>query len=194
MGRLFHFVLSGALLSAMAVAQVDRLPQSPKPPSQNQAPPRSEPSRSSGESSSKDTQIDLNPPPDDAKSHPLSGSAIDDAQGNEDGDVQEMHSWDPHRAAKSIEVGDFYFKKKNYRAALDRYKEALEYKPNDALTNLHIAQCLVKLNDPEGAADHYQEYLKILPQGEFAAEARKAVETLRRPAEKSSAAGQTAPK
>ncbi len=189
----FLSVFAGALLSGIVVAQVDRLPQSDKPPAKNQAPPRSEPSRSLGESSSKDTQIDLSPPPDDAKNHPQSGSAIGDAQGDEDADVQEMRPWDPHRAAKDIEVGDFYFKKKNYRAALNRYEEALEYKPNDALTNFHIAQCLEKLEDPEGAISHYQEYLKMLPQGEFAAEARKALDTLHAPAQKKSAAGDPLP-
>ncbi len=182
-------MLFGALLGTVGIAQVDRLPQSDKPPAKNQAPPRSEPSRPSGESSSRDTQIDLSPPPDDAKNHPQSSSALDDAQGN-DSDVQEMRPWDPHRAAKSIEVGDFYFKKKNYRAALNRYQEALEYKPDDALANLHIGQCLEKLNDPEGAIDHYQKYLKVQPQGEFAGEARKAVEKLRGPVGKSSGATQ----
>jgi tetratricopeptide (TPR) repeat protein len=60
--------------------------------------------------------------------------------------------------AKDVEVGDFYFKRKNYRAAVDRYQEARGYRPNDALVNFRAAQ-------PEEARAHYQEYLKILPQG-----------------------------
>lgn len=184
--------LIGVFLAAVSVAQVDRLPQSGKPPANNQAPPRSEPTRSTGESSSKDTQIDLSPPADDAKNHPLSNVG-DDTLGGSDEGIQEMRPWDPHRAAKNIEVGDFYFKKKNYRAAMDRYQEALEYKPDDALANFHIAQCLEKLNDPQSALDHYQKYLKVLPQGEFAAEAKKAIEKIQ-PAAKDSAAGQVPPK
>src|ERR1700704_162241 len=85
-----------------------------------------------GESSSRSTKIDLSPPTDDAKSHPNSGTAVSDAE-DANTDVQEMHPWDPHKAMKDLEVGDFYFKRKNYKAALDRYKEALLYKPNDAL-------------------------------------------------------------
>ena len=76
------------------------------------------------------------------------------------GDVQELHPFDPHRAAKDLEVGDFYFKKKNYRAALDRYQEALFYKPNDALANFRMAQSFEKLNQPDDAVEHYEEYLK----------------------------------
>lgn len=194
MRRLLLAVFFGVLLGGLAVAQVDRLPSTGKDPGKNQTPPRTAPDRGAGESSSKDTQIDLSPPPDDLKSHPDSGAAISDVQEGDDGDVREMHSWDPHKAAKDMEVGDFYLKKKNYRAALDRYKEALEFKPNDALANLHVAQCLEKLDDPEGAAAHYEEYLKVLPQGEFAAEARKALETLRAPSAKSPAASQVLPK
>ena len=80
--------------------------------------------------------------------------------------------------AKDVEVGDFYFKRKNYRAAADRYQEALIYKPNDALVNFRAAQCLEKLKQPEEARAHYQEYLKILPQGPLAAEAEKALRKL----------------
>ncbi len=71
-------------------------------------------------------------------------------------DVQEFHPFDPHRAAKDIEVGDFYFKKKNYRAALDRYREALFYKPNDALANFRMAQAFEKLAQPDDAVEHYR--------------------------------------
>ena len=42
--------------------------------------------------------------------------------------MSEFHPWNPHKAAKDIEVGDYYFKRKNYRAAEDRYREALFYK------------------------------------------------------------------
>ncbi|MGA7442881.1 MAG: hypothetical protein WBW82_11990, partial [Candidatus Sulfotelmatobacter sp.] len=70
-----------------------------------------------GQSSSKDTQIDLAPPDDDAKTHPQSSAAMAEAEtemlGGSNG-ISEFHTWDPHKAAKNIEVGDFYFKRKNY--------------------------------------------------------------------------------
>src|SRR5437879_9377509 len=122
--------------------------------------------RASEESSSKDTRIDLTPPKDDQKNHPMSGVAISDAEESAS-DVQEFHPWDPHKAAKDVEVGDFYFKRKNYRAALERYREALQWKDNDAIANFRMALCLEKLNQHQEAAVHYQAYLKILPHGEF---------------------------
>ena len=132
--------------------------------------------RKAEESSSKDTRIDLSPPKDDAKSHPESTVPDDE---NAPNDVQEMHPWDPHKAAKDIEVGDFYYKRKNYRAALDRYKEALFYKPNDAVANFRLGECEEKTGNSADAVTHYEAYLKILPEGPYAVDARKALERLK---------------
>jgi tetratricopeptide (TPR) repeat protein len=134
--------------------------------------------RASEMSSSKDTRIDLSPPADDQKRHPMSAAAVSDAQ-DAASDVQELHPWDPHKAAKDIEVGDFYFKKKNYRAALDRYKDALVYKPNDAIANFRLAECFEKTGNSSEAMTYYQEYLKILPHGQFAPDAQKALDRLK---------------
>src|ERR1700756_5640106 len=91
-------------------------------PGPNFAPPRSDTVNAAaleaGESSSKDTRIDLSPPPDDVKAHPKSSEVLMD-EGSGASDASQSHPWDPHRAAKDIEVGDFYFKRKNYRAAED---------------------------------------------------------------------------
>jgi len=176
MRRLILFALVCASWVCVGYAQVEE-PQSPdRPPTKSQAPPRSDRDREAGESSSRDTRIDISPPKNDAKDHPNSTSVATDIE--PDTDVQEFHPWDPHRAMKNIEVGDFYFKKKNYRAALDRYREALVYKPNDALANFRMGECLEKLKQPEEARVHYEQYLKILPHGPFAAEAEKALEKL----------------
>ncbi len=148
-------------------------------PNQNQPPPRSDRDKEAGESSSRDHRIDLSPPPNDAKDHPYSTVPESDAGEDASGDIQEFRPYDPHRALKDIEVGDFYFKKKNYRAALDRYREALFYKPNDALANFRMAQSLEKLTQSDEAAEHYLEYLKILPNGPLSEEAKKALDRLK---------------
>ena len=134
--------------------------------------------RAAEESYSKDTRIDLIPPSDDQKNHPQSGAAMVDAE-DAASDVQEMHPWDPHKAAKDVEVGDFYFKRKNYRAAMERYREALVYKPNDAIANFRLAECSEKTGNQGDAIAHYQEYLKILPHGPLAPDAQKALERLK---------------
>lgn len=140
----------------------------------------SERNREAGESSSRDTRIDISPPKDDAKNHPYSKAAVADleAADNPDADVQEVKPWNPMKAMKDVEVGDYYFKRKNYRAALDRYKEALFYKDNDAIASFRLAQCQEKLGDKAEAKKYYEQYLKILPEGEFAKEARASLERM----------------
>ncbi len=34
---------------------------------------------------------------------------------------------DPEKARKSVSIGDFYFKRENYKAAQTRYEEAIRY-------------------------------------------------------------------
>jgi len=154
----------------------------------NLAPPRSDHIDASslpddtGNSSSKDTQIDLSPPPGDAKDHPQSSDVLMDEGSGPAADTGEFHPWDPHKAAKDIEVGDFYFKRKNYRAAEDRYREALLYKDNDATATIRLAECLEKMNRPDEAITEYESYLKILPYGPEAESAKKAIERLKSPA------------
>jgi tetratricopeptide (TPR) repeat protein len=138
-------------------------------------------SREAQESSSRDTRIDISPPKGDAKNHPNSQSAVADleeADKSDASDVQEVHPWNPMKALKDIEVGDYYFKRKNYRAALDRYKEALYYKDNDAVASFRTAQCQEKLGASEEARKYYGQYLKILPEGPYAKEAQASLDRL----------------
>jgi Flp pilus assembly protein TadD len=152
------------------------------------APPRSdsvqaeELGSATGQSSSKDTQMDLAPPDDDVKAHPQSSAAMAKADaeilGGGSG-ISEFHTWDPHKAAKSIEVGDFYFRRRNYRAAEERYREALRYKDNDAVATIKLAVSLEKLGILDDARLEYESYLKILPHGPEAEQAHKAIDRLK---------------
>lgn len=192
-------VLLIVLAASFAVAQTSS-PSKPQKPESNSssgksaAPnPKLEPPRSDhvdassldnepGESSSKDTQIDLSAPPDDAKEHPQSSDLLKNEAGSiGGGDTTEFHLWNPHKAGKDIEVGDYYFKRKNYIGAESRYREALVYKENDAVATYKLAICLEKLNRHDEALEQYESYLKILPNGPEAGEAKKAIERLKTP-------------
>ena len=144
---------------------VDR--SAPPPKDNRKQPPRSD-QLAPDESSSKQTQIDISPPSGDEK-HP----------GNNDSELSEFHPWDPHKAAKCIEVGDWYFKQENYRAAMSRYQEALEWKPKDAEATYKLALVQEKSGDPTAALANYQAYLKILPNGPYAEKARKGIDRVK---------------
>ena len=190
--RCIPFVL--ALLLATAAAQQPSKPAKIPP---NQPPPRSDQGSTDEpvlktrpgdgpQSSSKETPPDLSPPQNDAKDHPESDSALHEAEdaaglyeGDEIGGVQEFRAWNPHKAEKDVEVGDFYFKRKNYRAALDRYREALYYKYDDAVAMFRLGVCQEKIGEGEEARKAYQSYLRILPHGPFANEAQQGLGRLK---------------
>jgi tetratricopeptide (TPR) repeat protein len=136
-------------------------------------------------SSSRDTRIDLTPPKDDDKNHPNSKAAAADLEpsdkpdtSSDTGYVQEFHPWNPMKAIKDEEVGDYYFKRKNYKAALERYKEALYYKDGDAVASFRAAECEQKLGDKAEARKYYEQYLKLLPDGPHAKEARGSLDKI----------------
>lgn len=122
------------------------------------------------DSSSRKSIIDLAPPTGDIQSHPESQATQDS--------VNEMGPWDPHRAYKDIEVGDFYFKRKNYRGAESRYRDALIYKPNDAVSTFRLGQICERTGRISEAMHFYESYLKILPHGPDALEAHKSITKL----------------
>lgn len=126
--------------------------------------PREEPNpQPQGESSSKDSQVGL----EDAGT---SASAPVDKS-----EVHELRPFDPHKAAKDIEVGEYYLKQKNYRAALERFNDALLYKPNDGEATFRLAQTQEKLELYMLAYQSYQDCLKIVQDGPFAKESREAM-------------------
>jgi len=87
--------------------------------------------------------------------------------------------WQPHKAAKCVEVGDYYLKQGNTRAAISRYQEALEWKPRDAEATYKLGVVLEKTGDLNGALANYKAYLKILPDGPFAAKAQQGITRLK---------------
>ncbi len=171
--RMRFLIVSLVLLTALAWAQ----DSSDKTAAEKAA----DRNREAQESSSRETRIDISPPKDDAKNHPASRAAIEDLDVPDNPDtsgIQEFHPWNPMKALKDVEVGDFYFKRKNYKAALQRYKEALYYKDNDAMASFRLAVCQEKLGDKAEAKKYYAQYLKILPEGPFAKDAHASLDRL----------------
>ncbi len=123
-----------------------------------------------GESSSRSTLIDL--------SAPAGMIADPEGTGVTPSGVHEMTKWNPHRAAKDIEVAEYHMKRKNYCGAEYRLRDALEYKPNDARANLLLGEVMEKTRRYEEARGYYEAYLKILPVGHDSDDARKALERM----------------
>lgn len=169
MSRSAALLLVVVLSAAVCLAQLEGAGAGRGAPPERQEPPRSD--RPANVSSSKDTQVDLSPPENDFE-HP----------GADPGDLEvgEFKKYDPHRAEKDLEVGDYYYKQGNYKAALMRYHDALEYKPNDPVATFKLASVSEKLDLLREASRYYILYLRLQPDGANAGEARKALARLRR--------------
>ena len=74
-------------------------------------------------------------------------------------------------AAKSVEIGAFYLKKKNYRAALSRFREAIETDPYYAPAYPKLGKVYEKLGRKRESLRAYKTYLEVLPSARMAAEA-----------------------
>lgn len=88
-------------------------------------------------------------------------------------------SFDPVQAYNDMKIGDFYFKKGRYDAAIARYRDAARHRPGFAIPYLRIAKAYEKKHEPKGAIEAYEKYLEILPKGSDAPFAKKQIEKLK---------------
>ncbi|MBZ5552266.1 MAG: tetratricopeptide repeat protein [Acidobacteriia bacterium] len=86
---------------------------------------------------------------------------------------------DPVQAYNDMKIGDFYFKKGRYDAAIARYRDAARHRPGFAIPYLRIAKAYEKKHEPKGAIEAYEKYLEILPKGSEAPFAKKQIEKLK---------------
>lgn len=77
-----------------------------------------------------------------------------------------------------MEVGDFNFKNKSYRGAELRFRDALNYKPNEPEAIFKLAESLNKLGESSEASENYEKYLSLQPDGVYAANSRAALQRL----------------
>jgi len=89
----------------------------------------------------------------------------------------------PPSARKSVEVGNYYLRKKKYNAALSRYQEAVETDPYNPTGYLGLGRVYEKIGMKQKALASYQKYLDELPsekQAEEAREVHRAIDRLER--------------
>jgi tetratricopeptide (TPR) repeat protein len=85
------------------------------------------------------------------------------AEGKTDAETAVKKEYSPLLADKSLKVGDFYFKKGNYDAAIPRYQDAIEYQPNLVQAYDSLGRAYEKKGDKAKALAVYQDFLKKYP-------------------------------
>lgn len=94
--------------------------------------------------------------------------------------AQEPERYDPYAAEKNIEVGKFYLKKKNYDAAIERFKQAIADRPGYALPHRLLGEAYEKKREYASAAEQYEKFLAIVPNSPEAADVRKRLDSVRK--------------
>ncbi len=77
--------------------------------------------------------------------------------------VEEVVQHDPLKAQRSLEVGDFYFKRRNFKAARDRYREAIRYNNKLALAYSKLVRTLEKMKEFSQAIEVCSEFIENNP-------------------------------
>ena len=76
---------------------------------------------------------------------------------------EELIEHSPEKARESVEIGDFYFKRDNYRAAADRYREAIRYDTKWPEPYEKLVETLFEMNDLEGAIEACENFVTTNP-------------------------------
>lgn len=87
-------------------------------------------------------------------------------------------AWDPLRAEKDLEVGQYYMKKGDLDAAIDRFQDATAAKPGYAIPFRYLAEAQEKKGLKKQAIKSYQRYLDLYPHAEDGDKVRKKIDKL----------------
>jgi tetratricopeptide (TPR) repeat protein len=119
-------------------------------------------------------------PPDDMKPKSPAKQKKDTATKN----APDQPTWDPLRAEKDLEVGQYYMKKGDVDAAIDRFQDATVAKPGYAIPFRFLGEAQEKKGLKKQAIKSYQRYLDLYPHAEDGDKVRKKIEKLYKEVEK----------
>jgi tetratricopeptide (TPR) repeat protein len=103
------------------------------------------------------------------------------AKPNKDSPTQpapDQPTWDPLRAEKDLEVGQYYMRRGDYDAAIDRFSDAIEAKPGYAVPFKFLGEAQEKKKLRKQAIKSYTRYLELFPSAEDGDKIRKKIDKL----------------
>ena len=87
--------------------------------------------------------------------------------------AKKEYSFNPLEAEKDLRVGNYYFKKGNYKAAMSRFREATLWNPTYAEAFLRLGESEEKLKDKPAAQQAYAKFLELAPDSKEAESIKK---------------------
>src|SRR6266436_5309815 len=119
-------------------------------------------------------------PPDDMKPKPPAKQKKDTGTQN----APDQPAWDPLRAEKDLEVGQYYMRKGDLDAAIDRFQDATVAKPGYAIPFRFLGEAQERKGLKKQAIKSYQRYLDLYPHAEDSSKIKKKLEKLYKEVEK----------
>lgn len=83
------------------------------------------------------------------------------------------YSFNPLEADRDLKIGNYYFKKGNYKAAASRFREATRWNPTYAEAFLRLGESEEKLNNKPASQQAYEKYLELSPDAKDAGAIKK---------------------
>src|SRR5437588_164556 len=114
-------------------------------------------------------------PPDDMKPKSTAKQKKDSATQN----APDQPTWDPLRAEKDLEVGQYYMRRGDVDAAIDRFQDATTAKPGYAIPFRYLGDAQEKKGLRKQAIASYSRYLDLYPHAEDGDKIRKKIDKLR---------------
>jgi tetratricopeptide (TPR) repeat protein len=93
--------------------------------------------------------------------------------------ASDQPSWDPLRAEKDLEVGQYYMRRGDVDAAIDRFQDATTAKPGYAVPFRYLGEAQEKKGLKKQAIASYSRYLDLYPHAEDGDKIRKKIDKLR---------------
>jgi len=81
----------------------------------------------------------------------------------------------PMESDRNIKVGDFYWHKNDFRAALNRYRDATRYNPSSPEAFFKVGEAEHKLKHKDEAKLAFQKVIQLAPDSKLAGEAKKKI-------------------
>jgi tetratricopeptide (TPR) repeat protein len=93
--------------------------------------------------------------------------------------LPEQYAFNPVKSKNQLPIGEFYFKKGDFKAAAGRFREATKWNDGNAEAWLRLGDAEEKMHDTKAAREAWEKYLELAPTAKNAAEVRKKLEKLK---------------
>ncbi len=87
--------------------------------------------------------------------------------------AKKTYVFNPLQAEKELRIGNFYYKKGNWKGAAARFRESTRWNPGLAEAYFRLGEASEKLNDAKAAHEAYAKFLELAPKDRRAPDVKK---------------------